>query len=293
MLQHLFLSPHFDDAVGSCGGTIARLISLGQHVRILTAFGGDEQEPFSLPARVLHAEWRLDHPVRQRRLEDAAACRVLGCESSFLEFPDAIYRQNAHGSHLYPTFESLRGPISPEDSSLADRLAAAVKSHLGHRDTVVYSPLGIGAHVDHVLTRDCGRLLRTNVAVVDYTDFYYDVRGAGAPACFEDNPLNVKLTAGEIAQKIAAFSEYRSQISDLFGGHDGMTSYFTTSGSTVRESTSITWYSVQSEPPTEMPYAAYLPVLEREKPASREVPSFEKVLGSSSSVGVPSSPCWI
>ncbi len=170
MLQHLFLSPHFDDAIGSCGGTIGRLVSLGYHVRILTAFGGDERQPFSMPAAVLHAEWKLEQPVRQRRLEDVSACRVLGCERSFLDFPDAIYRQNAHGNHLYPTFESLRGPISPEDSSLAERLVAAVKGQLGQEDTVVYCPLGIGAHVDHALVRNCGRRIKRNVTVVNYTD---------------------------------------------------------------------------------------------------------------------------
>src|SRR5205807_889949 len=103
-------------------------------------FGGIEREPFSVPAKILHDEWKLERPVRSRRLEDTSACLVLGCESSFCEFPDAIYRQDTEGRHLYPTFESLRGPIAPEDSMLAEQLAAQVKGYLSDKSTVVYCP---------------------------------------------------------------------------------------------------------------------------------------------------------
>lgn len=227
MLQHLFLSPHFDDAVGSCGGTIARLISMGHSVRILTVFGGVEREPFSMPATVLHAEWKLELPVGHRRLEDASACRVLGCESSFLDFPDALYRQGVDGRHLYPTFESLRGPLAPEDDLVAERLATEVRGHLPDKSTVFYCPLAIGAHVDHVLVGDCGRILmKHDSIVVFYRDFYYDQQSTDEKEDPTFNRVNVTLTREELGKKVAAFSEYKSQISDLFDSHAGMTSYF-------------------------------------------------------------------
>ncbi|MEK6406575.1 MAG: PIG-L family deacetylase [Acidobacteriota bacterium] len=227
MIRHLFLSPHFDDAIGSCGGTIARLISMGHSVRILTVFGGVEREPFSMPATVLHAEWKLERPVGDRRLEDASACRVLGCETSFLEFSDAIYRQGADGRHLYPTFESLRGPLAPEDDLAAERLAAEVRGHLLDKNTVVYCPLAIGAHVDHVLVRDCCRILmKHDSIVVFYRDFYYDQQSTDGVEDLTFNRFNVTLTRDELGKKVAAFSEYKSQISDLFESHAGMTSYF-------------------------------------------------------------------
>lgn len=231
MLQHLFLSPHFDDAIGSCGGTIARLVSLGHTVRVLTAFGGIEREPFSIPATVLHAEWKLERPVSDRRMEDASACRALGCESAFLDFPDAIYRQDADGRHFYPTFESLRGSIAPADRLLAERLATQVNSYLSDKNTVLYCPLAIGAHVDHVLVRDCGRLIRAHDStVVFYRDFYYDRQSNGEGEGSEMTRVNVALTRDELGRKLAAFSEYKSQISDLFETQAGMTSYFTETG---------------------------------------------------------------
>lgn len=227
MLRHLFLSPHFDDAVGSCGGTIARLISKGHSVRILTVFGGVEREPFSMPATVLHAEWKLDQPVSHRRLEDASACRVLGCENSFLDFLDALYRQGADGRHLYPTFESLRGSPASEDSALPERLAERVSTYLSDKNTVVYCPLALGAHVDHVLVRDCGQILMMRDSiVVFYQDFYYDGLSTTGVEDPTFNHLSVTLTHDELGKKIAAFSEYKSQISELFDSQAGMTSYF-------------------------------------------------------------------
>lgn len=231
MLAHLFLSPHFDDAVGSCGGTIRRLVSIGHAVRILTMFGGVEREPFSIPAKVLHGKWRLERPVGYRRLEDASACLVLGCEGSFCEFPDAIYRQGAGGRHLYPTFESLRGSIAPEESALAEQLAAQVKCYLSDKNTVVYCPLAIGAHVDHVVVRKCGDLLKKHDAtVVFYRDFYYDQEWIGEAEDLAMPCIKVTLRPDESGRKLAAFSEYKSQIADLFGTEASMASYFEGAG---------------------------------------------------------------
>lgn len=232
MRHHLFLSPHFDDVVGSCGGAIVRLVTNGHAVHILTVFGGDEREPFSVPAQVLHDLWKLERPVSHRRLEDASACRLLGCESTSLPFADAIYRQDADGRHLYPTFSSLRGAIAPDDRLLAERLAAELGEHLSNKNTVVYCPLAIGTHVDHTLTRDCGRLLATTgSAVVFYRDFAYDRAWNGRVDDFELNRVDVTLTSVELGKKITAFSEYKSQIADLFGSRDAMVSYFAETGS--------------------------------------------------------------
>lgn len=233
MIQHLFLSPHFDDAIGSCGGTISRLVDGGSAVRILTVFGGDEREPFSVPAQVLHDEWKLDRPIASRRLEDASACRILGCENAFLDFTDAIYRQDAGGRHLYPTFDSLRGSIAPEDGALAGRIAAEVSLQLSGKPTFVYCPLAIGGHVDHVVVRNCGRLLGTEGAtVLSYRDFYYDREAAADAGVSPMNCMVVSLTPAEISRKVDAFSEYKSQISDLFATRVAMEVYFATTGKT-------------------------------------------------------------
>ncbi|MHA1217998.1 MAG: hypothetical protein ACTSO5_04845 [Candidatus Heimdallarchaeaceae archaeon] len=37
-MQHIFLSPHLDDAVASCGGTIAKLVYEREDVLVLTVY---------------------------------------------------------------------------------------------------------------------------------------------------------------------------------------------------------------------------------------------------------------
>jgi hypothetical protein len=149
----------------------------------------------------------------------------------FLEFSDAIYRQGADGQHLYPTFESLRGEIAPEDSFLAGQLATEIRGCLSSEETVVYCPLGIGAHVDHILARNCGEILRTlGSTVVFYRDFYYDRTWGDQVEGSDMNRVNVTLTPQELRKKVLAFSEYKSQILGLFDSQSGMASYFADTG---------------------------------------------------------------
>ena len=55
----IFISPHLDDAVLSCGGGIARLTCSGERVTVVTIFTGDQSpgEPLSTLAVRSHASW--------------------------------------------------------------------------------------------------------------------------------------------------------------------------------------------------------------------------------------------
>jgi len=231
--QHIFVSPHFDDAVGSCGGTIHRLVTAGHGVRVLTVFGGAESPTLSQPAQVLHKEWRLQRPVSFRKAEDASACEVLGCEHAVLEIPDAIYRIDRAGQHLYPTFKSLRGSIAPGDRRLVRQLADDLIPMLSGKDTVVYCPMAIGEHVDHLIVRDCGRLLSaTALTVIYYRDFFYD-RNRRRPVYDAGLDRNdATLSAVELDMKVRAFLKYQSQIPSLFGTKAAARSYFKKIGRT-------------------------------------------------------------
>ena len=54
--RHIFLSPHFDDAVYSCGGTIGVQVSAGLRPLVITVFGGAPASPveFSPFAAEIH-----------------------------------------------------------------------------------------------------------------------------------------------------------------------------------------------------------------------------------------------
>ena len=61
----LFISPHMDDAVLSCGGYIGKLADNDYPVMVLTLFCGSPEGPLSPLARGMHDEWKLplDAPV--------------------------------------------------------------------------------------------------------------------------------------------------------------------------------------------------------------------------------------
>jgi LmbE family N-acetylglucosaminyl deacetylase len=215
---HIYLSPHLDDAVLSCGGLIARQAAAGESVLVVTICAGDPGPgPLSGLARSLHERWgESTSPVGDRRSEDRVACGRLDASVLHLDIPDAIYRVDASGAALYPTEELLMAPISPQEADLiskvAERLRGACPS--GSR---LYSPLAIGGHVDHRLTRAAAERLGRSLWY--YRDFPYALRHPSYPAELPPPPGRETfqaLSAEEIQTWAAAVSEYRSQLSTFW-----------------------------------------------------------------------------
>src|SRR5678816_3320336 len=94
----LYLSPHLDDAVLSCGGQIFQRTAAGQTVLIVTIMAGDPPHPtVSDYAQSLHDRWALaTDAAAARRAEDLAAAHLLGADTLHWSVPDCIYR-------LHPT----------------------------------------------------------------------------------------------------------------------------------------------------------------------------------------------
>jgi LmbE family N-acetylglucosaminyl deacetylase len=234
-VRHIYLSPHLDDAVLSCGGSIYQQAQRGESVAVITVFSaspppGDSLSPF---AQSLHDRWHasapdahFDDPPSARRAEDRCALAVLGTgiEMIHLPLPDCIYRLDpTTGSALYASESAIFGPIDPADPALATlrRLPPLPPG------AVLYAPLSVGGHVDH-------RLLRKVVLACDapsgairfYEDYPYAshpgaVESAlGDPACWE--PVIVPLTDAALSSKIASIAEYHSQISTFWPDLDAM-----------------------------------------------------------------------
>src|SRR3989304_1899066 len=99
MTHRVYLSPHLDDALLSCGGLVAQQVAGGDEVTVFTVCAGDspvgELTPF---AYELHRRWGgAGSPMGLRRAEDLVACGRLGASVVHLGFADAIYRHAAHG----------------------------------------------------------------------------------------------------------------------------------------------------------------------------------------------------
>jgi LmbE family N-acetylglucosaminyl deacetylase len=227
--MHLFLSPHLDDAVLSCGGTIHQLTQAGEPVLVVTVMAGDPPaDPPDTPiVRDLHQRWEAGHnPAQTRRIEDEAALARLGAQARHLTVGDCVYRTAADGRPLYPSEESLFGDVDLEDPAL-DQLKALTLPDF----TAVYAPMGVGHHVDHQIVRDWGLWLAGQHAGVSFKlfeEYPYTqealagetARGFYAGRTLRRAPQH--LTEPDVAAKIAAIACYRSQISTFWPGLDDM-----------------------------------------------------------------------
>jgi LmbE family N-acetylglucosaminyl deacetylase len=163
MGTHLFLSPHLDDAVLSCGGVIHQLAWGGERVIIVTAMAGEPHEPLpdSPVVETIRVRWNSgDFPYRTRRVEDVHAAQALRAQVYHLPLVEAALRGTICGAGdwiaLYPDYESpFQGLNDADDARLF-----LLETHLPFTEvTAIYAPLGVDEHVDHRLVRDWALVL--------------------------------------------------------------------------------------------------------------------------------------
>jgi len=151
----IYLSPHFDDVALSCGGLVWEQAQAGEMVSIWTVCAGEPPAgDFSPFVQELHARWELgENASAQRRVEDTNSCRRLGASYHYFSIPDCIYRRHPQmGEFMYASETALNGPLQPGDTQVIHSLQEVLMRSL-QPDVVLVCPLGLGAHVDHQLTR--------------------------------------------------------------------------------------------------------------------------------------------
>jgi len=149
----IILSPHLDDASLSVGGLISALRSLVR-VEVWTIFcGATFQGPYSEVAQWLHESSGGSTGSRlswQREREDRGAGRRLGAHPKHFPWKDSPYRKAIDGRFMYDG--SARTKWHEDDDKMIGSIAAKLRKDFRDGD-VVLAPLGVGSHVDHVITR--------------------------------------------------------------------------------------------------------------------------------------------
>ena len=160
-MRWIYISPHLDDAVLSCGGLIWQQAQNGNHVEIWTVCAGDAPPgPLSRLAKECHKEWgthTAEETIKLRREEDQEAASCVGAKVFHFDTPDCIYRRSPGEILLYTT--SVFTTWNPLETDLPGGIASAITSRLQTNDVLV-CPLAIGGHIDHVLTRQAVETLR-------------------------------------------------------------------------------------------------------------------------------------
>ncbi len=211
----LFISPHLDDVVFSCGGLLALLADAGWRTVLATVFTRSV-----IPARGFALACQLDKGLAAdedymalRRAEDVRAAAILSVSAvHWLDFPEAPHRGYASAAALFGDVhqhDDIARPLTDAMSALAGRV----------NPDLVLTPQGLGNHVDHQHTTHCVLNAASGRPIAFYEDTPYVIRDPAARplACVPDGVRREMPMEGVIARKIAAACAYESQIGFQFG----------------------------------------------------------------------------
>lgn len=244
----LALSPHLDDAVFSCGGTLARLSAAGWRVVVATLFTRSVASPtgFALACQLDKGLPATADYMALRRDEDAAACAIAGAEVRWMDFPEAPHRG-------YSSPAALFGPVLASEeigTAVADTIAGLMAVTT---PALVLAPQGIGGHVDHVVTVNALREHPLAVPVLWWRDFPYAARTAepaepfaGAMSALPECAVTI-----DVARKRTACGAYATQLGFQFGGPEGLAMALDAAGATE-------WFRIEATPGQDHALAAIL-----------------------------------
>jgi hypothetical protein len=199
-------------------------------VTVVTLFSAAAPPPHTRAARTFLRQCGAAQSgtlFRERCREDIAVLDGLGVGWAHLGHPDALFRRRRDPSgllrragrvlpeldHRYPTFrfDIALGRVSRGDRALRETLTAEVADLA--RGAVVFAPLGVGRHVDHLLARAVGE----HLGAVLYADFPYTARDPAAEAVAADGRRPWSW-ADDLDAKRPAIAGYRTQVDALFPG---------------------------------------------------------------------------
>ncbi len=223
-IDALFIAPHLDDAVYSCGGTIQHLANSGKTVAIVTVFAGlPPHGELSDFAQSLHERWGNADPsargdlVKARQQEDIEAAWAIGAGTVHLEYPDCIYRTDAAGNWLYASEDAIFGTVAESEADLVQALIENIFLLDGVDEvTQLYAPLGIGKHVDHQLVHQAMIQCEGTLFYEDYPYAEKDKALIPFIRSYDWQPLYVTLSEAEIHAKADAMAAYKSQLTTFW-----------------------------------------------------------------------------
>jgi LmbE family N-acetylglucosaminyl deacetylase len=188
----LFLSPHLDDAVLSCGALIEAQ-ARGREIVVATLFTEATPGPHTRAARSFLRQCTHSSALdlfEARKTEDNKVLVDMGARPLHMGGVDALFRRRRpprFGSsawdrvlpeltHRYPTyrFDIALGRIAGADKALINRLQGDVAELMAITGAeLLFCPVGVGRHVDHLITREAG--MKHQQSLVLYSDFPYDL----------------------------------------------------------------------------------------------------------------------
>lgn len=162
----VFISPHLDDAVLSCGSLLDYLAEKSYRIDVISLFTQPTSPPLTKFVRnnLKQANFKDSYQFfLQFRQEDIKANKLLKTKPVHLKYVDAAWRKFDQPTliqsllnillpqlvYIYPNATSIfSSSIHSADNQLIKQLTKRLNQIIPHR-CVVFAPIGIGNHVDH------------------------------------------------------------------------------------------------------------------------------------------------
>ncbi len=215
----LFISPHLDDVVFSCGGLAALLADAGWRTVLSTMFTRSV-----VPATGFALACQLDKGLppdvdymKLRREEDRVAAAILGFSSvQWLDLPEAPHRG-------YDTPPALFGAVHETDAVAGEVERVLQNLREAWMPDLVLAPQALGNHVDHQIVTAAVQRVFDAGHTAFYRDTPYAVRQPDARpmACIPGGPGHSVGIQAALPRKTEAAASYVSQLGFQFGGAAG------------------------------------------------------------------------
>jgi LmbE family N-acetylglucosaminyl deacetylase len=213
----ILIAAHADDAAYSVGGALIKR-ALPQPVVAVTVFSRTDYAPY-LPSS---SKMSVDEITRVSKEEDRTYFSQLGIEVMQLDFPDAPLRGYNDPGNIYlkdrPGRPIFGVKLSTDDSvfkSVENSIVSTLSSFSG---SYIALPLGLGCHVDHLITSDACISANSKLRMIYYEDvpysFGYPLARINRIARTIDptaEPLYVEIEH-EMRQKLKNLESYKSQV---------------------------------------------------------------------------------
>ncbi|MDD4036154.1 MAG: PIG-L family deacetylase [Bacilli bacterium] len=209
-----FISPHFDDAILSGGGAIINHLKRGDDVSVITIFSGlpgiNNFSEFS--ANITYHGW-----IQERAIENQDILNSIHVKAINLDFLDAIFRKNDLGKYLCLSWSDVfttNKEQYKEEFILFNSIKANILKFTDNTDEILYFPLSLGGHIDHLLINEIGKELNLsnyNKHIYYYEDLPY------ANYALDVDKLNEmylieKIEEIDIKYKISLVSKYKKSL---------------------------------------------------------------------------------
>jgi LmbE family N-acetylglucosaminyl deacetylase len=220
--KYVFISPHLDDAVLSCGQLLLDLKKHQKDVKVISVFTRVVKGNISPQAKLFLKSCGYKSGTRLYKdfnCEDTKAMEYLKAECIHLNFIDAAWRFNANKTPIYKNQVSqFSGLISKEDNELIKKITNKLDKLIPKSNRVLFlGPLGVGGHADHIIIREILKNARS--PKLFWEDFPYNTCRKNIKIFFSKHKKYkrlFKIRNIDFSEKEKVVRYYKSQVKSLF-----------------------------------------------------------------------------